>query len=94
MLIAVQSSAPFGRREGVAPHILCADSALQVILAVIKSATPRVEKVCTLNAKGTTGRRRPKRSRQKSSAITLRISRLTIRQSASWAMRKECATTE
>ena len=44
MLIAVQSSAPFGRREGVAPHILCADSALQVILAVIKSATLRVEK--------------------------------------------------
>ena len=43
-LIAVQSSAPFGRREGVAPHILCADSALQVILAVIKSATLRVEK--------------------------------------------------
>ena len=32
-------------------------------------------KVCTLNAKGTTGRRRPKRSRQKSSAITLRIRR-------------------
>lgn len=75
MLIAVQSSAPFGRREGVAPHILCADSALQVILAVIKSATPWVEKVCTLNAKGTTGRRRPKRSRQKPSAITLRIRR-------------------
>ena len=43
-LIAVQSSAPFERREGVAPHILCADSALQVILAVIKSATLRVEK--------------------------------------------------
>ena len=75
MLIAVQSSAPFGRREGVAPHILCADSALQVILAVIKSATLRVEKVCTLNAKGTAGRRRPKRSRQKPSAITLRIRR-------------------
>ena len=52
-LIAVQSSAPFGRREGVAPHILCADSALQVILADIKMATLRVEKVCTLNAKGT-----------------------------------------
>ena len=32
-------------------------------------------KVCTLNAKGTTGRRRPKRSRQKPSAITLRIRR-------------------
>ena len=32
-------------------------------------------KVCTLNAKGTTGYRRPKRSRQKSSAITLRIRR-------------------
>ena len=44
MLIAVQSSAPFGRREGVAPHILCADSALQVILADIKTATLRVEK--------------------------------------------------
>ena len=27
-------------------------------------------------------------------AITLRISRLTIRQNASWAKRKECATTE
>ena len=30
-----------------------------------KLATPRVEKVCTLNAKGTAGRRRPKRSRER-----------------------------
>ena len=66
MLIAAQRSAPFERREVVAPHILCADSALQVILAGMKKlATPRVEKVCTLNAKGTAGRRRPKRSRER-----------------------------
>ena len=70
MLIAVQSSAPFERREGVAPHILCADSALQVILADIKNgnASDGERKVCTLNAKGTAGRRRPKRSRQKLSS--------------------------
>jgi hypothetical protein len=43
-LIAVQSSAPFSSKRGVAPYILCTDSALQVILAAIKSATPRVEK--------------------------------------------------
>lgn len=44
MSIAVQSSAPFFSERGVAPHILCADSALQVILADIKPATLRVEK--------------------------------------------------
>ena len=44
MLIAAQSSAPFSSKRGVAPHILCADFAPQVILAVIKLATPRVEK--------------------------------------------------
>ena len=36
-------------------------------------------KACTLNAKGTAGRRRPKRSRQKPSAITLHVNSLTIR---------------
>lgn len=77
MLIAVQSSAPFSSKRGVAPHILCADSALQVILADIKNGNTSggERKVCTLNAKGTAGRRRPKRSRQKPSAITLRIRR-------------------
>lgn len=76
MLIAVQSSAPFSSERGSPSYFMrrfCTTSDTR--RHKIGNTLGGERKVCSLNAKETAGRRRPKRSRQKSSAITLRIRR-------------------
>ena len=76
MLIAVQSSAPFSSKRGSPSYFMrrfCTTS--DTCRHKIGNTSGGERKVCTLNAKGTAGRRRPKRSRQKPSAIALRIRR-------------------
>ncbi len=76
MLIAAQAlrlSPVRGGAPSYLMHGLCATN--DTCRHKIGNTSGGERKVCTLNAKGTTGRRRPKRSRQKSSAIALRTRR-------------------